>query len=218
LGVLPLFDDTLLVDGDGAAEAPGAALGLRERKKRQARAAIADAALELFAEKGFDDTTVAEVAVHAGVSPATVARYYPTKESLLFADVGVKAPALRAAVLARPASESPYTALVAALSAGGVGHDPEHRRRLMLSRRAIASSPVLRGRAATFMDVWRDAVTEMVVARGSSPEEARVLATVVTALLDDVARRWAADGGADDLPTLIAEAFAALARTHRRPA
>jgi AcrR family transcriptional regulator len=217
--VLPLLDDDLLVDvrpdDEDGAVAPE---GLRERKKRQARAAIADAALELFAAKGFDDTTVAEVAVHAGVSPATVARYYPTKESLLFADVEVKAPALRAAVLARPASESPYTALVTALSSGGNGNDPEHRRRLMLSRRAISSSAVLRGRAAAFMDVWREAITEMVVARGASPEEGRVLATVVTALLDDVGRRWAVDGGTDDLPTLIAEAFAALARTHRRPA
>lgn len=216
--MLPLLDDAIRVDLTGDPDGTGAPLGLRERKKRLARAAIADAALELFAEQGYDDTTVAEVAVHAGVSPATVARYYPTKESLLFADFAVKAPALRDAVLARPASESPFTAVVATLSSGGMGNDPEHRRRLLLSRRAIASSPALRGRAAAFMDSWREAIAETAVARGSTPGEGRVLATVVAALLDDVADRWALAGGTDDLSTLVAEAFAALARTHRRPA
>ncbi|MFI2367612.1 TetR/AcrR family transcriptional regulator [Streptomyces sp. NPDC018833] len=59
-------------------------MGLREIKKQQTRTAIADAALPLFLEHGFDQVTVAEVARHAGVSTNTVFNYFPTKEDLFF--------------------------------------------------------------------------------------------------------------------------------------
>jgi AcrR family transcriptional regulator len=58
--------------------------GLRERKKRQTRSAIAAAAMELFTQRGFEDVTVAEVAQAADVSEKTVFNYFPTKEELVF--------------------------------------------------------------------------------------------------------------------------------------
>lgn len=59
-------------------------MGLRETKKQQTRTAIADAALTLFLEHGFDQVTVAEVARHTGVSTNTVFNYFRTKEDLFF--------------------------------------------------------------------------------------------------------------------------------------
>jgi AcrR family transcriptional regulator len=58
--------------------------GLRERKKQATRRAISDAATELFMKKGFDNTSVAEVAEVVSVSPQTVLNYFPTKTDLFF--------------------------------------------------------------------------------------------------------------------------------------
>jgi len=61
-------------------------LGLRERKKQRTRELIAETALELFSEHGYQATTVADIAASAEVSERTVFGYFPTKEDILFAD------------------------------------------------------------------------------------------------------------------------------------
>ena len=58
--------------------------GLRERRKQQTRQAISDIATAMFAERGFDDVTIAQVAEAAGVAKMTVTNYFPRKEDLVF--------------------------------------------------------------------------------------------------------------------------------------
>ena len=82
------------------------ATGLRERKKQATREQIARVAMELFAERGFDAVTVAEVADAAGVSEKTVFNYFPAKEDLVFAEGGARWEARVDAIRSRPAGAS----------------------------------------------------------------------------------------------------------------
>src|SRR5215203_5038405 len=80
--------------------------GLRERKKRAAREAIAAAARRLFAERGFDAVTVAEVAAAADVSEKTVFNHFATKEDLAFAGREEGLQQFVAAIAERPPGSS----------------------------------------------------------------------------------------------------------------
>ncbi|WP_153035639.1 TetR/AcrR family transcriptional regulator [Amycolatopsis sp. YIM 10] len=66
----------------------GEPAGLRERKKQRTRRALMETAYRLFEQKGYDQTTTAEIAAAAEVSTATFFNHFPTKEDLLFADDG----------------------------------------------------------------------------------------------------------------------------------
>ncbi|MGW2599182.1 TetR/AcrR family transcriptional regulator [Streptomyces klenkii] len=63
---------------------PETTTGRRERKKAQTRQALADAALRLFTERGFDNVGVREVAEAADVSLSTLFKHFPSKEALIF--------------------------------------------------------------------------------------------------------------------------------------
>jgi AcrR family transcriptional regulator len=86
-------------------------VGLRESKKLHTRQEIADQAMQLFAQRGFDHVTVAEVAEAANVSEKTVYNYFPTKEDLFFDEVPEREAALVAAVTGRREGESVLQAL-----------------------------------------------------------------------------------------------------------
>ncbi|MFJ3794216.1 TetR/AcrR family transcriptional regulator [Kitasatospora sp. NPDC090091] len=80
--------------------------GRRERKKAQTRQALADAALELFLDRGYDQVGVKDVADAADVSVTTLFKHFPGKEALVFDEEGDLETALVAAVRDRPAGRS----------------------------------------------------------------------------------------------------------------
>ena len=86
-------------------------MGLRESKKQETRREIADTAMRLFVERGFDHVTVAEVAAAARVSEKTVFNYFPTKEDLFFDEVPEREAQLAAAIGDRKPGESFVAAL-----------------------------------------------------------------------------------------------------------
>jgi AcrR family transcriptional regulator len=126
------------------ATAPGE--GLREAKKRRTRAAIAAAAMELFAARGFDAVTVAEVAHAADVSEKTVFNYFPNKEDLVLSGGEERRAALAAALRDRPPGSSllePFRAQTMALL-DRVAHDPVDS--IVAVPRLVMGSPTLRDR------------------------------------------------------------------------
>jgi AcrR family transcriptional regulator len=86
-------------------------MGLREVKKLRTRQEIADQAMKLFAQRGFDAVTVAEVAGAAGISEKTVYNYFPTKEDLFFDEVPAREAALVSTITGRREGESILAAL-----------------------------------------------------------------------------------------------------------
>lgn len=88
-----------------------AAEGHRERKKRKTREAIVEAAMALFDEKGFDATTIAEIADAAEIAPRTFFAYFPSKEDVVFSDFDVALDAMRQRFAERPTDEGAIDAL-----------------------------------------------------------------------------------------------------------
>src|SRR5919107_864075 len=88
--------------------------GLRERKKAETRRSIQEHALRLFLEKGYDATTVEEIAAAAGVSHMTFFRYFPSKPAVVENDD--YDPMIAELIKGRPAGEPPLTAIARALT------------------------------------------------------------------------------------------------------
>ncbi len=158
----------------------------RERRRQETRERIVDAAADLFAERGFDQVSVMEIARRAGVVEKTVFNHFPVKEGLVFdADPPMRA-ALVSAVRRRPADEP------AAVAAG----------RVVVAAVSQLGSP----RAL-------DAVAEMArVIRGSRTlvvREREILGTLTDALAEEIRRETAAQPG-DLEPWLTAHAVLGL--------
>jgi AcrR family transcriptional regulator len=87
------------------------AVGLRERKKRRTREQIVDAAMRLFAERGYGATTIADIAAAADIAPRTFFAYFPSKEAVVFHDSDEDFASLKATLEQRPEDVSAFVAL-----------------------------------------------------------------------------------------------------------
>jgi AcrR family transcriptional regulator len=118
--------------------------GLRERKKQQTRELIADAARRLFADRGFDAVTVAQVAKEANVSEVTVFNYFPTKEDLFYGGMQFFEENLLDAVRERAPGESVLEAFRRPVLEGLKGLAADERAKVITTAgKLISASPAL---------------------------------------------------------------------------
>jgi len=122
--------------------------GLRERKKERTRRALIEAAIDLFDRKGYDETTVAEIAAAAEVSTRTFFSYFRTKEDILFSDTETRVDIALAAIDARGPADRPADVLQRAIrvifeSDAGT----ELSRMAPLRMRLVVGAPALQGHA-----------------------------------------------------------------------
>jgi AcrR family transcriptional regulator len=178
--------------------------GLRERKKIQTRQAIRYAAYRLFAEQGYDGTTVEQIAAAADVSASTVFRYFPTKEDIVLSDE--YDPAMEAALRARPAGE-PLVESVRQAVVGFVREMYATERGDMLARmRLVREVPAIRARMGESMQVSCAMVARALAERDRRPADEFELRVVVSALLaawSEAMMAWAETEGREDLGDLL---------------
>lgn len=141
------------------------AAGLRERKKVRTRELIAETARALFAERGFEGVTVAEIAQAADVSPQTVFNYFPTKEDLVYWRLEAFEAELLAAIRDRPEGE-PVVAAFGRFVRRPRGllaeSDTEARNRLAGITRMIAGSPALLARERQTLARYTASLTALI--------------------------------------------------------
>jgi AcrR family transcriptional regulator len=191
----------------------------RADRTARTRQALIDAALDLFAEKGYDSTTTDEIGERAGVSPRTFFRYFPTKETVLFFGREDFFRSFADHFLAQPRSRPDADAMLASFLALVPTVTPL-RPRIERYNRALASSAVLRGRDA---ELRADQVTTMArtirdrrADRGDE-DRSELLAAIGEMLMARVLDRWLAGPEDEQLSELLVDEFGALRELFERP-
>jgi AcrR family transcriptional regulator len=137
----------------------------RERKKQETRAALETAAMRLFLERGYEQTTVEDIASAADVAVRTFFRYFSSKQHILFGDVANDIADRLAETLAdRPMDEHPVDSVYAALEALQLT-DPVEQRQIIDRLRLLEQIPELTGTYLTVMHSLHLAIVAFVAKR-----------------------------------------------------
>ncbi|QKW34347.1 TetR family transcriptional regulator [Actinomadura sp. NAK00032] len=176
------------------------------RWEPNARGRLEKAALDLYAERGFEKTTVAEIAARAGVTERTYFRHFADKREVLFGGTAELQGMLTAAVAGAPAAAAPLEATAAALEAiGGVflGHRDRARRR----QEIIQANPELRERELIKMAAFATALAETLRGRGVPDPAAALTAETGIAVFKVAFERWLDAPAEKELPDFIRESL-----------
>ena len=155
--------------------------GLRERSKARRREAIIRAALELFADRGYDATTIADIAAAAEVAPRTVAMYFPSKQDIAMARFSQSIDELTSALREGSPGES-GTAVISRWLQGGADATEDLK---LLSARMFAANPELNAlRTARMASAIAEGAARIASDTGSAPSDPGPrLAAVATAAI-----------------------------------
>lgn len=191
--------------------------GLVERSRRAARAEVARTGVALFLDRGFDATTMDDVAAAAGVSRRTLFRYFGSKEEVVLGHLSGLGDALADAVRAQPADVDVWDALVVAFTQvlpTSLADDDAAARALA---GLVESTATLRAAHADKHRLWLDALTPAVAERLADAPAPRLAARAVIgtllACLDAATHEWLCTDDPQDLRTLAVAALTAVRGT-----
>lgn len=188
-------------------------MSLRDDKKARTREALRAAAFRLFRTKGFDRTSVDEIAAEAGVSRTTFFRYYPTKEAVVFDRGREIGEVFRSSVAQRPRTENPFEAFEGALLAlARETRDSDLARESLELEELFERNRVLRKRQGEHRQEQVALVAQALADRDGRPvDREHSLAAAVGVLVSDAVREeWHERGAKADVETLLKEYFATL--------
>ena len=172
------------------------------RWEPDARGRLEKAAMDLYVERGFDETTVAEIAKRAGLTERTFFRHFADKREVLFAGAAMLQELLVSTVADAPPAMAPVDAAMAGVVAGGA---LIQERRAFARRRyeIIAANAELQERELKKLASLSTAVADTLRGRGVPDHAASLAAEVAIAVFRVAFERWVADPVHLDLPQLM---------------
>jgi AcrR family transcriptional regulator len=176
------------------------------RWEPNARGRLEQAALELYVERGYEQTTVAEIAERAGLTERTFFRHFADKREVLFAGAGALQELLVTAVAGAPDAVAPLEAVAAALEAAGalLQERREYSRR---RQSVIDANPALQERELIKLAALASALAGPLRRRGVTGPAASLTAEAGIAVFKIAFERWISETGQSDLPRLIRESL-----------
>ena len=179
------------------------------RWEPDARGRLAKAAMELYAERGFEQTTVAEIAARAGLTERTFFRHFADKREVLFYGMEILRELLTRAIADAPASATPLEAVREALEAAGAMLQ-ENPDRVRLRDAIVSANPDLQERELIKLAALAAALAGALRDRGVPEPAASLAAETGIAVFKVAFARWISDHGQPDLPGILRESMADL--------
>ena len=173
------------------------------------RGRLAEAAFELYAERGFENTTVAEIAARAGLTERTFFRHFADKREVLFAGADALEEAMTRAVADAPPSASALDAVTAGLEAIGeiLPDDPAFSRR---RQTIIATNPELHERELHKLSSLSAALAGALRRRGLDDAAASLAAELGIAVFKNAFEHWIEEGNTRPFADLVRASMAEL--------
>jgi AcrR family transcriptional regulator len=178
------------------------------RWEPDARGRLAQAAMALYGERGFDNTTVAEIAERAGVTERTFFRHFADKREVLFGGGSLLEELIVSAVADAPASLAPIDAAIAGLEAAGREvFVPERREFSRQRQRIIDANPELQERELIKLASLAAAIAGTLRRRGVDDPSAGLTAEIAVAVFKTAFERWLDKASDGDFPALVRESL-----------
>jgi AcrR family transcriptional regulator len=167
---------------------------------------LEQAAFELYGERGFENTTVAEIAERAGLTERTFFRHYADKREVLFAGAAALQELLVTTVAEAGDDVAPIDAVAAAIEAAGARLD-ERRERAWERQALIIANPELYERELVKLASLGGALAGALRGRGVEEPAASVTAEAGIAVFRVAVERWADEAGERSLPQIVRDSF-----------